>query len=128
LTWELENHGSEISDTIRGGRLQAGLTCSFERYIEAQRLADECRRRLDAILGGIDALLTPAAFGEAPVGNAAFVGGPLYQLWTILHVPTISIPVFKGPAGMPIGAQLIGKRHDDRKLFAAAQWAWEKLS
>ena len=128
LTWEIENHGSEISDTIRNGRVQAGLACSFERYAEAQQLADECRRRLDAILGGIDALLTPAAFGEAPVGNAAFVGGPLYQLWTILHVPTISIPVFKGPAGMPIGAQLIAKRHDDRRLFACAQWAWEKLS
>ena len=73
-------------------------------------------------------MLKPAAFGEEPVGNAAFVGGPLYQLWTILHVPTISIPVFKGPAGMPIGAQLIAKRHDDRRLFACAQWAWEKLS
>jgi Asp-tRNA(Asn)/Glu-tRNA(Gln) amidotransferase A subunit family amidase len=29
---------------------------------------------------------------------------------------------------MPIGAQLIGKRHDDRKLFACAQWAWGKLT
>ena len=85
-------------------------------------------RRLDALLGGIDVLLTPAAFGEAPVGMPAFAGVPLYQIWTTLHVPAISIPVFKGPAGMPIGAQLIAKRHDDRKLFACAQWAFEKLT
>ena len=37
----------------------------------------------------------------------AFAGVPLYQIWTTLHVPAISVPVFKGPAGMPIGAQLI---------------------
>jgi Asp-tRNA(Asn)/Glu-tRNA(Gln) amidotransferase A subunit family amidase len=36
--------------------------------------------------------------------------------------------VFKGAAGMPIGAQLLAKRHDDRKLFACAQWAFEKLT
>jgi Asp-tRNA(Asn)/Glu-tRNA(Gln) amidotransferase A subunit family amidase len=128
FTWEIENHWSEISDTLRGGRLHDGLTGNFERYIEAKKLADECRHRLDVLLGGIDVLLTPAAFGEAPVGMPAFAGVPLYQIWTTLHVPCISIPVFKGPAGMPIGAQLIGKRHDDRKLFACAQWAFEKLT
>ncbi len=128
FTWEIENHWNEISDTLRGGRLRDGITGSFEHYIEAKQLADECRRRLDALMGGIDVLLTPAAFGEAPVGMPAFAGVPLFQIWTTLHVPAVSIPVFKGPAGMPIGAQLIAKRHDDRKLFACAQWAFEKLT
>jgi Asp-tRNA(Asn)/Glu-tRNA(Gln) amidotransferase A subunit family amidase len=128
FTFEIEHHWNDISDTLRGGRLRDGMSASFKSYIEAKALADECRRRLDALMGGIDVLLTPAAFGEAPVGNAGFVGVPLYQIWTTLHVPAISIPVFKGPAGMPIGAQLIAKRHDDRKLFACAQWAWGKLT
>ena len=128
FTWEIEHHWNEISDTLRGGRLHDGIGTSFKRYVEAKELADECRRRLDALMGGIDVLLTPAAFGEAPVGTAGFAGVPLYQIWTTLHVPALSIPVFKGPAGMPIGAQLIGKRRDDRKLFGCAQWAWEKLT
>ena len=128
FTFEIENHWDEISDTLPGGRLHDGLTGSFARYIEAKQLADECRRRLDALMGGIDALLTPAAFGEAPVGMPAFAGVPLYQIWTTLHVPCLSIPVFRGAAGMPIGAQLIAKRHEDRKLFACAQWAFEKLT
>ena len=75
-----------------------------------------------------DVLLTPAAFGEAPVGLFAFEGVPLYQIWTALHVPAVSLPVFKGPNGLPIGAQLLAKRHADRRLFACAQWVWEKLS
>jgi amidase len=128
FTYEIETHWDEISDTLRGGRLHDGIHGSFERYIESKRIADECRDRLDDMWGDIDALLTPAAFGEAPVGFPAFAGVPLFQIWTTLHVPAVSIPVFKGPNGMPIGAQLIGRRHDDRKLFACAQWAWEKLS
>jgi amidase len=128
FTWEIEHHWDEISDTLRGGRLHDGLAANFTRYIEAKQLADECRRRLDALMGSIDVLLTAAAFGEAPRGMPAFAGVPLYQVWTTLHVPAVSIPVFKGPAGMPIGAQLIAKRHDDRKLFACAQWAFEKLT
>jgi Asp-tRNA(Asn)/Glu-tRNA(Gln) amidotransferase A subunit family amidase len=128
FTFEIENHWDEISDTLRGGRLHDGINGSFERYVEAKRIAEECRARLDAMWGDIDVLLTPAAFGEAPVGLPAFAGVPLFQIWTTLHVPVLSIPVFKGPAGLPIGAQFIARRHDDRRLFACAQWAWEKLS
>ena len=65
-----------------------------------------------------------AAFGEAPVGMAAFAGVPLFQIWTALHLPAVSLPVFKGPNGLPIGAQFLAKRHDDRKLFSHARWAW----
>ena len=43
FTWEIENHWNEISDTLRGGRLHDGLAGNFERYIEAKKLADECR-------------------------------------------------------------------------------------
>jgi Asp-tRNA(Asn)/Glu-tRNA(Gln) amidotransferase A subunit family amidase len=128
FTYEIENHWDEISDTLRGGRLHDGINGSFERYVESKRIAAECRDRLDEMWDDIDVLLTPAAFGEAPVGLPAFAGVPLFQIWTILHAPAMSIPVFKGPNGLPIGAQLIGKRHDDRRLFACAQWAWEKLA
>jgi Asp-tRNA(Asn)/Glu-tRNA(Gln) amidotransferase A subunit family amidase len=128
FTWEIENHWDEISDTLRSGRLADGLSCSFEQYIAAKTFADACRRQLDDMWGEHDVLLTPAAFGEATVGTFAFVGVPLYQLWTILHVPALSLPVFKGPNNLPIGAQLLAKRHDDRRLFACARWVYGKLS
>ena len=36
----------------------------------------------------------------------AFAGAPLYMMWTALHVPAITLPVCKGPNGLPIGVQL----------------------
>jgi amidase len=128
FTFEIENRWDEISDTLRGGRLHDGITGSFERYIEAIETAEQCRRRLDAAWQDCDVLLTPAAFGEAPVGMAAFAGVPLYQVWTALHVPAVSLPAFTGPNGMPVGAQLVARRHADRKLFACARWAWRNLN
>jgi amidase len=128
FTWEIEHHWDEISDTLRNGRLHDGIHGSFERYLAAQQIADQCRRQLDVEFADHDVLLTAAAFGEAPEGTFGFDGVPLFQIWTTLHVPAITLPVLKGPSGMPIGVQLVAKRHDDRKLFACAQWVWDELT
>jgi amidase len=127
FAWEIENHWDEISDTLRNGRFADGLSGDFERYIACKEFAEDCRRRFDAVAGEYDVLLTPAAFGEATVGDFAFEGVPLYQLWTILHVPAVSLPVFTGPNGMPVGLQLLARRHGDRELFAHAQWVERRL-
>jgi Asp-tRNA(Asn)/Glu-tRNA(Gln) amidotransferase A subunit family amidase len=127
FTWEIENHRDDISETLRKGRLADGWSCPYERYAAAKELAERCRQRLDEAWGAHDVLLTPSAFGEATVGQNAFAGAPLYQMWTVLHVPAISLPVFKGPNGMPIGLQLFARRHRDRELFAHARWVHRVL-
>jgi Asp-tRNA(Asn)/Glu-tRNA(Gln) amidotransferase A subunit family amidase len=127
FAWEIENHWDEISETLRKGRLADGLSGDFDRYVACKEFAEDCRRKLDATWGGHDVLLTQSAFGEATVGDFAFEGVPLYQLWTILHVPALSLPVFKGPNGMPVGLQLVARRHRDRDLFAHAQWVCGRL-
>ena len=45
-----------------------------------------------------------------------------------MYVPAITVPVFTGPNGLPIGAQLIGKRNQDRALFVTAQWVFQHLT
>jgi len=128
FTWEIEHHWNEISETLRNGRLADGLACSFERYIDMTRLAESCRRQFDALWQDYDIMLTASAFGEAPVGWNTFVGAPLYMMSTALHVPSVSLPVLTGPSDMPIGLQILARRHDDRKLFAWARWAYRQLS
>lgn len=128
FTWEIENRWSEISETLRNGRIADGLSCSFERYVEMIEFAEHCRACMDAAFTDDDVMLTPAAFGEAPVGMNAFAGAPLYMMWTVLHVPALSLPVLAGPNGMPIGLQLFARRHDDRGLFARARWILRRLT
>jgi amidase len=128
FTWEIEHHWDAISETLRNRRLADGLSCSLERYVEMQDLAESCRHRMDAVWDDHDVLLTPSAFGEAPVGLPAFAGAPFYMMWTVLHLPTVTLPVFTGPNGMPVGAQVLARRHDDRRLFACARWLYRRLS
>ena len=52
----------------------------------------------------------------------------IYMIWTAMHVPSITLPAFEGSNGMPIGAQLIARWSDDRRLFAAARWVYRVLT
>ena len=120
--WEIDHHWEMISERLRKGRINDGLTCSFERYREARAFAESCRLKMDDVFGGYDVMLTPAVAGEAPPGIEATGDASFCLLWTTLHVPAVTLPLFTGPNGLPVGAQLVAKRDDDAKLFAAAKW------
>jgi amidase len=127
LAWEIENHWDLISASLREGRLKDGLACSYERYCEMRALVERSRERLAPLMDSHDVLLAPAAAGEAPVGMHPVPHPYVYMIWTTMHVPSITLPVFEGPGGLPIGAQLVAKRCDDRRLLAAARWAFRIL-
>lgn len=127
LAWEIENHWDRISESFREGRLKDGLACSYERYCEMRERVERCREWLAPVMDRHDVLLAPAAAGEAPVGMHPVPHPYVYMIWTAMHVPSITLPVFEGPNGMPIGAQLVAKRCDDRRLLATARWAYRIL-
>ena len=113
---------------LRENRLKSGLECSFERYSEARAIATQCRREFAAVVENYDVLLTASATGEAPVGLNATGNANNCLIWTTLHVPSVTMPVFKGPHGLPVGAQIIGKANGDRALFAAARRIYDALT
>ncbi len=128
FTWEVENHWEEISATLRAGRIDDGLNCSYETYLQQRALAESCRATMTRIQADYDILLTACATGEAPVGFATTGIAKLALIWTTMHVPAMSVPVLKGPAGMPIPVYVAGKRSQDRELFAHARWVQRALS
>jgi Asp-tRNA(Asn)/Glu-tRNA(Gln) amidotransferase A subunit family amidase len=72
-------------------------------------------------------VLAPCVTGEAPKGLET-TGEPMFQeFWTALHVPTITLPTHRGPNGMPVGIQLIGRHYGDVPLLAFARVVFERL-
>ncbi|MGZ5232041.1 MAG: amidase family protein, partial [Burkholderiales bacterium] len=127
FTQEIEHHWDALSEDLRNGKIRIGRECSFERYREAQALAERCRRGLVSVFEDYDVLLAPSAVGEAPVGwNTG--DSTLASSWTLMHTPTMNIPAFTGPNGLPVGAQVIAANGDDRKLFAVARWMYQRLT
>jgi Asp-tRNA(Asn)/Glu-tRNA(Gln) amidotransferase A subunit family amidase len=117
-------------------RVSAGLRELLARddpdpapYDAARRVAEECRALVaSALFAGADALLTPSAPGEAPLGLGS-TGSPVFNHpWTLLHVPCVSLPGLSGPSGMPVGVQLVGPRGGDAALLALAAGAERALA
>ncbi len=120
-------HGAEISPALRR-RLDDGGRTSCDDYEAARALAAACRGALDAAFEGFDALLCPSATGEAPEGLGS-TGDPVFtRAWTLLGAPGVTLPGHKGPHGMPVGVQLVGRVGDDRRLLAVAGWAEGRIA
>ncbi len=99
-----------------------GLAVPYADYRAALARTERCRRILDGLFENRDALLAPAVNGEAPVG-LDYAGDPAFQaLWTMLHVPAITLPTHRGPNGMPVGIQLLARRGADDLLLSVAEW------
>jgi Asp-tRNA(Asn)/Glu-tRNA(Gln) amidotransferase A subunit family amidase len=121
LAWDFAHHRTQLSPQMTR-TIELGHAISGEQYHAALHFADQCRKELDQIFDRFDILLAPCVNGEAPTG-LAYAGDPSFQgLWTLLHVPTVSIPTIRGPHGMPVGVQAIAKRYSDRALLDVARW------
>ncbi|HYH21680.1 MAG TPA: amidase [Azospirillum sp.] len=100
--------------------LETGAAIAPEDYDAAMVLAAEGRAGFDEALGAMDVLLVPSAPGEAPEGLAA-TGDPVFsRVWTLLGVPCVNVPGLRGPSGLPVGVQVVGRPGDDRRVLAAA--------
>ncbi|MBM3517615.1 MAG: amidase [Alphaproteobacteria bacterium] len=127
LGHERRRHGEHLSQTLLG-LLAEGRACSLERYEAAQRLASRSRTQLDALFAGYDALLAPSAVGEAPHGLGR-TGDPVFnRMWTLLHVPCITLPRYVGANRLPVGIQLVGARWADEHLLRVARWVEDRLA
>ncbi|MBK0398875.1 amidase [Limibaculum sp. M0105] len=96
-------------------------------YLMARRMRGSLAAGLAEILTRYDAILTPSAPGEAPAhgstGDAAFC-----TLWSYTGLPSITLPLLSGPAGLPLGVQVVGAAGDDGRLLRTANWIVETLS
>ena len=80
---------------------------------------------IQSVFDWYDAILTPAAPGEAPAGLES-TGSPIFcTLWTYCGLPALTLPLLQGPRGLPLGVQLVGPKNDDARLLRTARWLVE---
>ncbi len=122
---EYEETPEQLSDKLKS-RIAQGIPLAASELVDATERADERRRLLDRLLADYDAVLTPAAPGEAPAdltttGNAAF-----NAIWTQCGVPAVNVPLLEGAHGMPLGVQVVAPRGGDAKALAVSRWLWRR--
>jgi Asp-tRNA(Asn)/Glu-tRNA(Gln) amidotransferase A subunit family amidase len=104
--------GAPIRDLVARGR-------ALEQDDHAAALSDQAafREACRVVAEGCDALLTIPAAGEAPRGLGS-TGDPRFCApWSLAGVPALTIPVGFGPAGLPLGLQIVGHAGGDAALL-----------
>lgn len=99
------------------------LACEYQDALERIEMYNLL---LNEIFYDYDAILTPSTTGEAPLADTT--GDPVFcSIWTLCGVPALNLPLFEGLNKLPFGAQLIGQRGDDARLFRTARWLLNQL-
>ncbi len=119
-------HHEDMSPKLRQV-IERGRTHSSLAYATARQKVVDYSVALAPLLAQVDVMVTPVTPGTAPAGLND-TGSPIFCApWTLLGVPTISLPIGKGANHLPIGMQLVGSRGQDRSLLEVAQWVMAKL-
>jgi Asp-tRNA(Asn)/Glu-tRNA(Gln) amidotransferase A subunit family amidase len=111
-----------LRDLLAHGRKVSAL-----QYLAALAQARRYTAGLSDIFDAYDAIITPAAPGVAPQGLGS-TGDPVFcSLWTLTGLPSLSLPLFAGESGLPLGAQLVGTPGRDARLLRTATALIEML-
>jgi Asp-tRNA(Asn)/Glu-tRNA(Gln) amidotransferase A subunit family amidase len=126
LSWELARHPEQLSEylleSIRGAQLLPPKALD-----EGRTVFERARQTFAEFMTEYDAIITPSAIGEAPLG-LGYTGDPVFNiLWSALHVPCANVPAGTGPNGLPLGIQVVADRGDDRALLTWARWIQAQL-
>jgi aspartyl-tRNA(Asn)/glutamyl-tRNA(Gln) amidotransferase subunit A len=128
----LENRADDYTANVRQ-RLEMGRYILAEDYVRARRGREVLIAEVDAALAECDALLLPSVPIPAhKLGvSSVRIGGSeesirnitlrLTQLFNVTGHPAITIPCGSTPEGLPIGAQLVGRRGATSRLLTVAR-------
>tara|TARA_B100000315_G_scaffold258433_1_gene310512 strand:- start:5090 stop:6421 length:1332 start_codon:yes stop_codon:yes gene_type:complete len=117
----------QLSDQMRA-IIKEGTTVRAIDYNDSIDQIPPLRAWVQSLCEEYDAILTPAACGEAPEGLDT-TGNPIFcTIWTYLGVPAVSLPLMEGENGLPLGVQLVGPKGDDARLLRSARWLAGKVT
>ncbi len=123
---EMERHWDRLSPSMQAA-LARGRGHSAARYEEALAMVAAAESYFAAFFKDYDAILTPAATGEARALEEG-TGDPIFcTLGTFSGLPALSLPWLTGKTGLPIGVQLIGSAQGDDRLVRTARWVQNYL-
>jgi Asp-tRNA(Asn)/Glu-tRNA(Gln) amidotransferase A subunit family amidase len=116
-----EFRDSKFISPIMNEIILRGNKISFEKYEQALELQKEMARAMDRFLQHYDAMISLSTAGEAPL-REEIEKPDTALMWTMTHLPVITVPVFISPNGLPFGVQLVARKYNDYLLLKFAEY------
>jgi len=127
LAFEHQTARADLSERLRD-RLDHGLAQPEAVYRDALATAERCRQSMARWFDVHSLIITPAATGEAPKGLSTTGNAAFNRRWSLLGLPCITVPVMRGPKGLPVGVQLLAPWREESRLLAAAAFIEQQLA
>ena len=112
----------KLSKSFQEDKIAAGNKLDYATWVAGRKLGERGRAIVDAKFADIDVILTAPAPGEAPLGLQRTGNATFNLIWTYLWMPCVALPFTRGPNGLPVGIQLVGREHEDARLLDTAAW------
>jgi Asp-tRNA(Asn)/Glu-tRNA(Gln) amidotransferase A subunit family amidase len=123
---EYDDARDQLSEPLRT-LIERGRQVLAIDYRRALEMIEPINEAVDHLFDEYDAIITPAAPGEAPMGLTS-TGNPVFcTIWTYLGLPTVCLPLLRGEDGLPMGIQFVGRRGADARLLRTARWTARRL-
>ena len=120
-------HWDDLSETLKPV-ISRGRLISKTEYEDALAVKASAEEFFADFFLEFDAIIAPAAAGEAPRFGGG-TGDPIFcTLWTLAGLPCVTLPLLVGETGLPIGVQLIGPVEKDDRLLRTARWLQTHLA
>jgi len=112
-----EHKKSDFVSPIMNYLIESGKKIEISDYMKAVTDQNELIRKMDSFFKDFDILISLSTAGEAPLRDVVELPDPAL-MWTLTHLPVVSVPIFRSPSGMPFGMQVVARKYNDYLLFS----------
>jgi Asp-tRNA(Asn)/Glu-tRNA(Gln) amidotransferase A subunit family amidase len=123
LAYYFEQEAKNVSEIspIMQNMIQAGSLIANDDYLRALERQEALIRLADDTFREFDVCVSLSTAGSAPLRDKVESPDPSL-MWTLAHVPTVSVPIFRSPEGLPFGLQVLGRKYNDFLLLQFLEW------
>lgn len=107
---------SELVSPIMNDLIRQGNNIGVENYQGALKEQEIMQSEMDAFFDNYDIIISLSTAGEAPLRDEVERSDPAL-IWTLAHLPVVSVPKFISPNNMPFGLQIVARKYNDYLLF-----------
>ena len=127
LGWILDENPEGLSQGSQDA-IALGRTYNRAAYDEAQEMRRQAMAFFATLFTEFDAVISPAAPGEAPLFEAGTGDAICQTIFTLAGLPAVTLPLLVGDKDLPIGVQLVGGAEEDDRLLRTSRWLLAALA
>lgn len=109
-------HTTHVSP-VMNDLINKGNAIPLDAYKQAIEDQMALLYEMDDFFSDFDILISLSTSGEAPLREITELPDPAL-MWTLTHLPVVSVPQFSSPNGLPFGMQVVGRKYNDYLLLS----------